>query len=70
MYATTKAALITAFAVITLVLLLFGSGMATGTMMSGEMMGAGSMGGVNDMWLVTFLVVALGAVMVYVAFRK
>ena len=70
MDATTKAALITAFAVITLVLLLFGSGMATGTMMSGGMMGAGSMGGVNYMWLVTFLLVALGAVMAYVAFRK
>jgi hypothetical protein len=55
-----KAALITALAVIALLLLLFGGGMATGTMLSGGMMGSGSMGGISWMWLPTLLVVLLG----------
>ncbi len=70
MEATTKAALITAFAVVTLLLLLFGGGLATGTMMSGGLMGVGSMGGLNGMWLPTLLLVALSAVLGYVIFGK
>ena len=53
-------ALVIAFVVIALLLLLFGGGMATGTMFSGGMMGSGSMGGVSWMWLPILLVVALG----------
>ncbi len=70
MDATTKTALLIAFAVVTVLLLLFGGGMATGTMMSGGLMGTGSMGGVNGMWLPTLLVVALSAVLGYVIFGK
>ncbi len=40
--------------------------MATGTMMSGGMMGVGHMGGVSWMWLPTLLVVALGVVLLSV----
>jgi hypothetical protein len=60
---TTKTALDIAFVVVALLLLLFGGGMATGTLMSGGMMGSGSMGGISWMWLPTLLVVALGVVL-------
>ena len=53
-------ALLIALVVAVLLLLLFGGGMATGTMISGGMMGSGSMGGINWMWLPTLLVVMLG----------
>jgi hypothetical protein len=60
MDASSRTALIIAFAAVALLLLLFGSGMTTGTIMSGGMMGSGSMGGVSWMWLPTVLVVVLG----------
>jgi hypothetical protein len=60
MDASTKTALVIAFAVAALLLLLFGGGMTTGTVMSGGMMGSGSMGGISWMWLPTVLVVVLG----------
>ena len=44
--------------------------MATGTMMSGGMMGNGSMGGFSWMWLPILLVVVLGAVLFSVLFGK
>ncbi len=56
-----KTALLIAFAAAAALLLIFGGGMATGTIMSGGMMGAGSMGGVSWMWLPTVLIVLLGA---------
>ena len=62
MDATSKTALVIAFVVVALLLLLFGGGMTTGTIMSGGMMGNGSMGGIGIswMWLPTVLVVVLG----------
>jgi hypothetical protein len=57
---TTKTALVIAFVVVALLLLLFGGGMTTVTIMSGGMMGTGSMGGISWMWLPTLLVVVLG----------
>ena len=60
MDASSKTALVVAFAVVALLLLLFGGGMTTGTIMSGGMMGSGSMGGISWMWLPTVLVVVLG----------
>ena len=63
MDASTKTALVIAFAVVALLLLLFGGGMTTGTVMSGGMMGSGSMGGISWMWLPTVLVVVLGVVL-------
>ena len=62
MDATTKTPLVIALAVVAL-LLLFGGGMTTGTMMSGGYMGSGSMGGISWMWLPTALVVVLGIVL-------
>jgi hypothetical protein len=63
MDATSKTALVIAFVVVVLLLLLFGGGMTTGTIMSGGMMGSGSMGGISWMWLPTVLVVVLGVVL-------
>lgn len=57
---TNKRALVIAFVAVALLLLLFGGGMATGTMFSGGMMGSGSMGEISWMWLPTLLVVVLG----------
>jgi len=44
--------------------------MATGTSMSGGMMGSGSMGGIRWMWLPTLLVVVLGIVLFSFIFGK
>ena len=63
MDSTTKTALVIAFVVVALLLLLFGVGMVTGTMMSGGMMGSESMSGINWLWLPTLLVVVLGIVL-------
>jgi hypothetical protein len=63
MDATIKTPLVIALAVVALLLLFFGGGMSTGTMMSGGYMGSGSMGGVSWMWLPTALVVVLGIVL-------
>lgn len=63
MDATSKTPLVIALAVVALLLLFFGGGMSTGTMMSGGYMGSGSMGGVSWMWLPTALVVVLGIVL-------
>jgi hypothetical protein len=67
---TTKTALVIAFVVVALLLLFFGGAMTTGTIMSGGMMGSGSMGGINWMWLPTLLVVVLGVVLFSVIFGK
>jgi len=63
MDATSKTALIIAFAIVAVLLLLFGGGTMTGTTMSGGMMGSGSMGGISWMWIPTLLVVVLGIVL-------
>ena len=51
MNATSKTALVVAFAVAAALLLLFGGGMETGTMMNGSLMGNGSIAGFSWMWL-------------------
>ncbi len=61
MDATTKTPLVIAFVLVALLLLLFGGGMSTGTMMTGGYMGSGSMGGISWMWLPTLLIIILGA---------
>ena len=58
---TNKTPFVIAFAAFALLLLLFGGGMSTGTMMTGGYMGSGSMGGISWMWLPTVLIVVLGA---------
>lgn len=70
MDASSKTALVIAFAVVALLLLLFGGGMTTGTIMSGGMMGSGSMGGISWMWLPTVLVVVLGVALFSVISAK
>lgn len=63
MDATSRTAIVIAFAIAALLFLLFAGGMTTGTLMSGGMMGSGSMGGISWMWLPTLLVAALGVVL-------
>jgi hypothetical protein len=53
------------FVVAAVLLLLFGAATAVGTMMSGDMMAGGSIGGVSWMWLPTVLVALLGAFSVF-----
>jgi hypothetical protein len=60
---TTGTGFVIAFVAVALLLLLFGGGMATGTIMTGGYMGSVSMGGVSWMWLPTLLVVAIGVVL-------
>ena len=66
MNATTRTALGIAFAVVVVLLLLFGGGTMTGAPMRGGMMGNGAMGGISWMWIATVLVLGLGALLVWV----
>ena len=70
MDATTKTALVIAFSIVVVLLLLFGGGTMTGATLSGGMMGSGAMGGISWMWLPTVLVVVLGVVLFSVIFGK
>jgi hypothetical protein len=70
MNATTKTALFIAFAIVVVMLLLFGGGTMTGTTLSGGMMGNGAMGGISWMWLPTLLMLGLGALLVWVIFGQ
>lgn len=70
MDATRKTALIVAAAVAVSLLLLFGPGTMTGTMMSGGMMEGAGMGGISWAWTSALLVGAMGVVLFFVIFRK
>lgn len=70
MRATYKTALVVAFSIVAVLLLLFGSGMMTGTRLGDGMMGNGAMGGVGSIWLVALLVVVLGIVLFSALLRK
>lgn len=70
MRTTYKTALVVAFSIAAVLLLLFGSGMMTGTRLGDGMMGNGAMGGVGSIWLVALLVVVLGIVLFSVLLRK
>ncbi len=70
MDATIKTPLIIAFVLVALLLLLFGGGMSTGTMMTGGYMGSGSMGGISWMWLPTALVIVLAVVIFSIIAKK
>ena len=67
---TNKTALVVAFSIVAVLLLLFGSGMMTGTRLGDGMMGNGAMGGVGSIWLVALLVVVLGIVLFSALLRK
>ena len=70
MDATSKTALIIAVAVAASLLLLFGPGTMTGSMMSGGMMEGGGMGGISWVWTCTLLVGAMGVVLFFLVFRR
>ena len=70
MNTATKTVLVVAFAIAVVLLLLFGGGAMTGTMMSGGMMGHGTMGGVSWMWIPTLLVLGLGVPLGWVIFGQ
>ena len=70
MNATTKTALVIAFAVVVVLFLLFGGGTMTGGTLSGGMMGNGAMGGIGWMWIPTLLILGLGVLLVLVIFGQ
>jgi len=70
MDASGNTALVIALVIAVLLLLLFGGGMASGTMFSGGMMGSGSMGGISWMWLPTLLIVVLAVAPFFGHIRK
>ena len=67
---TTKTALFIAFAIVVVMLALFGGGTMTGATLSGGMMGNGAMGGISWMWIPTLLMLSLGAVLVWAIFGQ
>ena len=67
---TNKTALVIAFVIVAIMLLLFGGGTMTGATLSGGMMGNGAMGGISWMWIPTLLMVGLGALLVWVIFGQ
>lgn len=70
MNSATKAALIIAVAVAGSLLLLFGPGTMTGSMMSAGMMQGGGLGGISWAWTCALLVGAMGVVLFFPVFRK
>ncbi|BBP03025.1 hypothetical protein TPL01_21910 [Sulfuriferula plumbiphila] len=70
MNATTKTALVIAFSIVIVLLLLFVGGAMTGATLSGGMMGNGAMGGINWMWIPTLLMLGLGALLVWAIFGQ
>jgi len=70
MDATTRTVLVIAFALVVMLLLLFGGGTMTGATLSGGMMGNGAMGGISWMWIPALLMLGLGAVLVWILFGQ
>lgn len=70
MDASSKTALIIAVAVAGSLLLLFGPGTMTGSMMSAGMMQGAGVGGISWVWTCTLLVGAMGVVLFFLVFRK
>ena len=65
-----KTAFIVAFAIVLVLLLLFGGGTMSGAMLSGGMMGNGAMGGISWMWIPTLLVAGLAALFIWIIFGE
>ena len=70
MNATTKTALVIAFAIAVVLLLLFGGGTMTGATLSGGMMGNGAMGGISWMWIPVLLMLGICALIVWAIFGQ
>ena len=65
-----KTALVIAFVIVLVLLLLFGGGTMTGATLSGGMMGNGAMGGISWMWIPTLLMVGLVALFIWIIFGE
>ena len=70
MNTATKTILVIAFAIAVVLLLVFGGGAMTGTMMSGGMMGNDAMGGIGWMWLPALLILGLGVLIAWLIFGQ
>jgi hypothetical protein len=70
MNATNKTALVIAFALVLVLLLLFGGGAMSGATLSGGMMGNGVMGGISWMWIPVVLMLGLGVLLVWIIFEQ
>lgn len=70
MNVTTRTALVFSFAVVVVLLVLFGGGTMTGATLSGGMMGNGAMGGISWMWIPTLLIVGLGVLLFWAIFGQ
>ena len=70
MDARDRTALVIAFGVVVVLLVLFGGGTMTGATMSGGMMGGGTMGGVGWMWIPTVLTLGVGMLLGWALFVK
>lgn len=67
---SSKTPLVIAFVVVVVLFLIFGGGAMTGSMMGGEMMGQGWMGGYSWMWIPTLLTLCLGVLLGWVIFGR
>lgn len=70
MHNATRVALVIGLAIIALLLLRFGGGMVSETMMSGGMMDSESMGGYNWIWIFALFAVLPGVFLVTGFFGK
>jgi hypothetical protein len=70
MNAAVKTALLIAFTLVVVLILMFGGGTMTGATLSGGMMGNGTMGGISWMWIPTLLMLSLGVLLVWVIFGQ
>ena len=67
---SSKTPLVIAFVVVIVLLLIFGGGAMTGSMMSGGMMGQGSIAGFSWMWIPALLTLGLGVLLGWVILGK
>ena len=65
-----KIALVIAFAIAAVLLLLFGGGAMTGVTLSGGMMGNGAMGGISWMWIPVLFMFGICALLIWAIFGQ
>ena len=70
MNATNKIALVIAFVLVLVLLLLFGRGAMSGATLSGGMMGTGVMSGISWMWIPAVFMLGLGFLLVWIIFEQ
>ena len=67
---TNKTVLGVAFAIVVVLLVLFGGGTMTGATLSGGMMGNGAIGGMSWMWIPGLLMLSLGVLLAWAIFGQ